>query len=209
MPERITDKDLEHIDLEGEGQEFPFMKKGSSHILGNQVSETSKLKVIGLASAIVFGLILIFLMFGSSGNKPGDKVSKELEELKEKLTELDGLTQRVQKLEKGIEELQKSNQETALIIGKMRKEMASIPQQRVQPDQHASVSKEGQKEDIHKTPVSKTSKETLPQFHIVQRGESLQSIAKKYNLKYQELLRINNIKDPNKVIVGQRLRLGP
>tara|TARA_Y100001973_G_scaffold58933_2_gene86764 strand:+ start:1135 stop:2208 length:1074 start_codon:yes stop_codon:yes gene_type:complete len=45
--------------------------------------------------------------------------------------------------------------------------------------------------------------------HIVKRGENLSSIAKRYNLKWRDIAKINNIKPPRYIIQpGQELKLG-
>lgn len=43
--------------------------------------------------------------------------------------------------------------------------------------------------------------------HTVKKGETLSGIAKKYNTTYQFLAKINNIADPNKIYVGQVIKL--
>lgn len=43
--------------------------------------------------------------------------------------------------------------------------------------------------------------------YTVKAGDTLSKIAKKYNTTYQELARKNNIKDPNKIYVGQILKI--
>lgn len=209
MPSKDKGSGIEEIGLEAEGQDFDFIKKGSSHILSSPGGETSKLKVIGLASAIVFGLILIFLMFGSSGNKAEDKMAKEMEELKAKVSELEDMKLKVQRLEKALEEIQKTNHDLTQNLGNIRKELNLLAQQRQHPSQQVlAQAKEQAKEEPKRTPV-KVQKEQPSKVHVVQKGESLHSIAKKYGIDYQELLKLNNIKDPNKVLVGQTLKLSP
>lgn len=48
-----------------------------------------------------------------------------------------------------------------------------------------------------------------PQMHVVQRGETLYSIAFNYGLDYHELAELNAIQDPNVISVGQEIRLFP
>lgn len=43
--------------------------------------------------------------------------------------------------------------------------------------------------------------------YTVKAGDTLSKIAKKYNTTYQELARKNNIKNPNKIYVGQILKI--
>lgn len=52
-----------------------------------------------------------------------------------------------------------------------------------------------------KTPAKKE------QTYTVQRGDTLTYIAKKYGLTYQELATYNNIKDPNRIFVGQKIKI--
>jgi len=44
------------------------------------------------------------------------------------------------------------------------------------------------------------------QIYTVQSGDSLGKIAKKHGMTTAELIKLNNIKDPNKLAVGQKLR---
>lgn len=68
---------------------------------------------------------------------------------------------------------------------------------------------------IHDLPVNNSTVETKKndnvrsnaQLHTVQRGESLYSISKKYNIPVAKLKQLNELKD-NKIIIGQRLRVG-
>ena len=41
--------------------------------------------------------------------------------------------------------------------------------------------------------------------YVVQAGDTLGALAKKYNVTLEQLMKWNNIKDPNLLTVGQRL----
>lgn len=43
--------------------------------------------------------------------------------------------------------------------------------------------------------------------HVVQRGDTLYSIARRYNIPVNQLLSLNNINNPSQIEVGQRLRV--
>ena len=43
--------------------------------------------------------------------------------------------------------------------------------------------------------------------YTVKKGDTLSAIAKKYGVTYQFLAKINNIPDPNKIYVGQVIKL--
>jgi len=53
-------------------------------------------------------------------------------------------------------------------------------------------------------PPNKTN--NLTKEYVIKHGDTIHSIAKKYKLNYERLLKINNIQDPNKIIVGQKLK---
>lgn len=44
-------------------------------------------------------------------------------------------------------------------------------------------------------------------YYTVRAGDTLSEIATRYNTTYQHLAQINNIADPNKIYIGQRLRI--
>ncbi|MBB6063053.1 5'-nucleotidase (lipoprotein e(P4) family) [Thermosipho japonicus] len=47
------------------------------------------------------------------------------------------------------------------------------------------------------------------EYYIVQKGDTLSKIAKETGLTVEELVKYNNLKNPDLIIVGQRLRLTP
>lgn len=55
---------------------------------------------------------------------------------------------------------------------------------------------------VIKIPTSSTPKTIT---YTVKNGDTLSAIAKKYNTTYQKIAKDNNIKDPNKIYVGQKL----
>jgi murein DD-endopeptidase MepM/ murein hydrolase activator NlpD len=44
-------------------------------------------------------------------------------------------------------------------------------------------------------------------IHIIQRGETIYTVARNYGVNFQEILRLNGIEDPRKIQVGQRIRI--
>jgi flagellum-specific peptidoglycan hydrolase FlgJ len=61
----------------------------------------------------------------------------------------------------------------------------------------------------NKKPVKATaaSKKEESQVYVVKKGDTLTAIAKKYNTTVQNLVKLNNIKNPDLILVGQKLRL--
>ena len=52
-------------------------------------------------------------------------------------------------------------------------------------------------------------KDWRPQVHVVQKGDTLYSIAFNYGFDYHELADLNGIQDPNVIQIGQQIRLFP
>lgn len=57
------------------------------------------------------------------------------------------------------------------------------------------------------TITPKPAKVTHPQAHVVKRGDTLSGISKKYGISIDELANFNEIKNPNLIRIGQRIRL--
>ena len=64
--------------------------------------------------------------------------------------------------------------------------------------------------EIQKIVNEKLGKSTAPQtttYYTVKSGDTLAKIAKKYNTTVYKLVQLNGIKNPNKIYVGQRLKV--
>ncbi|REK58968.1 MAG: hypothetical protein C6P36_02700 [Geobacillus sp.] len=61
----------------------------------------------------------------------------------------------------------------------------------------------------NKKPVKSAvaAKKEKPQIYIVQKGDTLTAIAKKFNTTVQHLVKLNNIKNPDLILIGQKLRV--
>ena len=51
------------------------------------------------------------------------------------------------------------------------------------------------------------SNNTLGQYHIVKKGDSLYRIAQEYHTSVDKILKLNNLDDPDKIAEGQKLRV--
>lgn len=56
---------------------------------------------------------------------------------------------------------------------------------------------------------SSREKDWRPEKHVVQKGDTLYSIAFNYGFDYHELAELNGIKDPGMISIGQEIRLFP
>lgn len=51
-----------------------------------------------------------------------------------------------------------------------------------------------------------SSNSPTKKYHVVKKGESLSKIASKYNTTWQKLQKLNKLKNPNSISIGQRIR---
>lgn len=58
-------------------------------------------------------------------------------------------------------------------------------------------------------PVFIEAEEAAAATHVVEPGDTLSAIARRYGLNEAELMKINGLADPNTIVVGQKLRLTP
>ena len=61
------------------------------------------------------------------------------------------------------------------------------------------------REDISKQ-IVELSKNKNNYIYIVKKGDTLSKIAKKFNTSISKLAQLNNISDPNKIYVGQKIK---
>jgi LysM repeat protein len=71
---------------------------------------------------------------------------------------------------------------------------------------HNKVTKEIKETKEQEPQVKETPKGNIPEFHIVQPGETLYRIHVKYNISIKKLKELNGLKD-NTIRVGQKIRL--
>ena len=59
------------------------------------------------------------------------------------------------------------------------------------------------------TPASVYYDKTISPYHVVKKGESIASIARKYGMDKRELIRTNGLESPYRIVKGQRLLVRP
>jgi LysM repeat protein len=73
--------------------------------------------------------------------------------------------------------------------------------------QKLKVQQPGPKPTIQSLVADVEPRESAPQIHVITKGETLSELARRYGVPTSELLKANNIDDPSKVPVGQRLKI--
>jgi LysM repeat protein len=67
--------------------------------------------------------------------------------------------------------------------------------------------KESQSTPTTETTSQEAQKQEEYTIYKVQSGDTLFSIAKKFNVKMDDIIKLNNLEDPNKLQVGQELKI--
>ncbi|MCM8537824.1 MAG: LysM peptidoglycan-binding domain-containing protein [Lentisphaeraceae bacterium] len=58
-----------------------------------------------------------------------------------------------------------------------------------------------------KEPVKKPTSKKVGAIHVVQKGEFLGKIAAKYKVSAKDIMDLNNIDNPNKINLGQKIKI--
>ena len=79
------------------------------------------------------------------------------------------------------------------------------------PQPQAETPKQDNKPSVATNPIatstSQTNPESAPVYHTVAAGENLYRISQKYNTTVDKILKLSNLKNADKIVEGQRLRV--
>jgi len=169
--------------------------------------------ILLVAGAVVLGLIILFFIYfpGSGGSGDSEKIA-QLEEqvlfLEGQVASLKLMTDRISILEGQFSEYQKvfddigrKDREYLSKIDDLNKKVNALKKQVVK------VSSNEAKKPAVKQTKPKTTTAPKPVYHYVKKGETFYSICKKYNVKPDDVLTLNKLKDPSKISVGQKLKM--
>jgi hypothetical protein len=176
---------------------------------------------IGWIGGLLVLLVLLFLILPKGGKKPNEDelivLKSRVEELEKKQQDLAVLTQRTEKLEaealKATPMSDRMDQLEKLLMLKtdeMKKDVDAL-KTRMEKEKVARVSEKPKPEEpkMVQKPEKKPVKTSATRYHTVQKGENLFRIALKYNLKEDELLKLNHLEKGALIFPGQRLRVSP
>ena len=120
-------------------------------------------------------------------------------------------------LQSKVIELERKNAELEKQLGELQGKIGTITPT---PDLILRVETLAQKvEALEKQPTAESkAKPSVPskpvvstekQYHIVQKGETLYRISKKYGISVEELRKLNNLSEDQPIYTGQKLRISP
>ncbi|MDF1591158.1 MAG: LysM peptidoglycan-binding domain-containing protein [Desulfobacterales bacterium] len=204
--------DAETGDDPKDGKSFSIKKDNGIYHSGQNSLQGKKMPVMLVGGGILILVVLIiWLIYGSGGNSNVQQVNlleprvKALEDRLSSLEPFAGAANIAAQQEKTIAELTRRIDGLEAVFTKeidsLSKRMATVKPQKTaaplpaksQPDQTAPGTADARKAT----------------HHVVQAGENLYRISLRYNIKLDELLRLNNLKPGAAIQPGQKLLVSP
>ncbi|MBW2094637.1 MAG: LysM peptidoglycan-binding domain-containing protein [Deltaproteobacteria bacterium] len=154
-------------------------------------------------------LIIVIILFAvdKSTKQPPSPVQTRVKALEEKVARIGGIEESIAKLQGQQEALQKSIARLEGSLESFTKDLRNATRKIEQlKKRQAGLSGQGKKTGLVR---KKGASQTRRRYHVVQRGESLYKIAKKYGISLRELYRLNHLSSKSVIYPGQKLVVGP
>ncbi len=130
-----------------------------------------------------------------------ERLSRQLERLDKRISAVSNNTvENRNKIYSYEKELEKIKNQMAFIKKDLQKEFNKKMDLVID-----EVVKENQKIAEKINALSKTTTYDVGSYHIVKKGETLSEIASKYNVSIEDIMAANNIENPDRLRVGQKL----
>ncbi|MFH1102665.1 MAG: LysM peptidoglycan-binding domain-containing protein [Pseudomonadota bacterium] len=210
------DDDLSRIKIESEREEF--QKEIDFQSKEPQRKKPGWFKIpeempIGLIAIVIAAIAVLFILFIPNTRKGGE--SKKLAILEQKMIQLEDRMVRIEGIEKKIPAGDASDFEKK--AEQLKNRMERIETSLSMLTKQVEEKQTGLKPKTPtETPQKATPEKPIPKpaqvsekYHTVETGETLYSISRKYEIKPDELLKINNLPNDSKIYPGQKLLVGP
>lgn len=210
------------VELDGEtgddpksGKSFSIKKENAVYHPGQNTTQGKKMPVILVGGGVVILVVLlIWLIFGSGSNSSVQQINalaakvKTLEDRLSSLEPLAGAAGTAAQQEKTIAELTRRIDNLEAVL---TKEIDSLSKRLVALTPQKTAAAPPAKKAAETTPAKPAAGTTPAKgtTHVVQAGENLYRISLRYNLKLEELLRLNNLKPGASIYPGQKLLVSP
>jgi LysM repeat protein len=166
----------------------------------------------GLIAVVVTALVVLFILFIPKNRNEMD--SKRIAAIEKKLLQIEDNLIRIGEIKNNpsSEEPQDLTKKTEQLKGRIDKIEASLTLLSKQMEEKKSaVKSKAQAETLKKESteaVTPKASQPMEKYHTVEPGETLYSISRKYEIKPEELLKINNLPKDTTIHPGQRLLVG-
>lgn len=171
------------------------------------------MKAIVIAGAGLLVAVIAILMVLSGSPKSSDK--DQLKGLEGRLKTVEEKLARLEWIDTGLARLDRKEKEIASISERMTQLEATLNKKvdQLTREPAKAVPAPAPKADAagpKPAPApAKMEKETKPRVHVVQKGETIYAISRKYGIPADQLLKLNNLSPKDSIKPGQQLVLGP
>jgi LysM repeat protein len=185
--------------------------------------QQKSMKPILVAGGILLVAVIAILMFLSSTPKSAEKdqiraLETRLKGIEEKLSKLEWIDTGMARLDRREKEIASFSERMAQLETTLNKKMDQLsrdmtkppPKPPEPPAPKAESAPQKTEAAAHKpaAPV-KAEKETKAKVHVVQKGETLYGISRKYGVPADQLMKLNKLDPKAPIKPGQELVLGP
>jgi LysM repeat protein len=165
-------------------------------------------------------LLLVFFIFSSGSSRSArdrlSEIPERLDQMEGRLAELEGLQQRLDRLEaqvmnlgKAFAEEKKQTKPDTRLIDELRSQNSSIKQMEERlnllEERLNRVNTEVRK--AKKAPAAPAERPQAAGVHVVEKGDTLYSIARTNQVDLQRFLKLNGLKEDSVIYPGQRLKI--
>lgn len=178
-----------------------------------EAGSKKSMKPIVIAGAGVLVAVIAVLMIMSGSPKSGEKdqlkaLETRLKSIEEKLARLEWIDTGLARLDRKEKEMASISERMTHIEAALNKKVDQPARDAVKPAQAPAPKADAAAPKPAPAPA-KTEKDTKPRVHVVQKGETLYGISRKYGIPADQLLKLNNLGPKDPIKPGQQLVVGP
>jgi LysM repeat protein len=168
------------------------------------------MKPIVIAGVVLLGSIVVVLMFLSGSPRSAEKdmlknIEARLKATEEKLAKLEWIDTGLARLDRKEKEMAAMSERMAQLEASMNKRVDQVSREVAKPAPAPQPAPAPKPEaTVHKSePAAKA--EAKPKVHVVQKGETLYAISRKYNVAADQLMKQNKLGPKDAIKPGQQL----
>jgi LysM repeat protein len=154
-----------------------------------------------IAGVVIICLIIVFALFSGDGKK---ETSEDIKAINDRLEQLDGKLSQLDELDKKISNIEKKVASSVKSLSQLKRTDTSLKKDISKTNKQISLLKDELSSVSGKTQTSGTVKKKRD-YHVVQRGDSLLGVAKKYRMEISELLDLNKLTLKSTIHPGQKI----
>jgi LysM repeat protein len=175
------------------------------------------MRPIVIAGAGLLVAVIVVLMFLSGSPKSGEKdqiknIESRLKGVEEKLAKLEWIDTGLARLDRKEKEIAAISERLVQLEAALNKKVDPLPKEAAKapskPTEPSAPKAETPTPKTGAAPV-KNEKGVKAKVHVVQKGETIYGISRKYGIPADQLLKLNKLGPKDTIKPGQQLVLGP